>query len=130
MQSIVNNIKLKATLFIMTDCSYKEKHIKLKSSSLGSSLEKETVEKAEELPKEDIKPVHEEKESEPTKETDEKEKKKNEKVNEDKAANKTEKADKEKKATIVQIKEPISAEEVKLGSQILSGEKLAESRDK
>ncbi|XP_018305363.1 hypoxia up-regulated protein 1 isoform X3 [Mycetomoellerius zeteki] len=98
----------------------------------GSSLEKETVEKTEEPPKEDIKPVHEEPEfSESTKETDEKEKKKSEtKVNEDKTANKTEKADKEKKATIVQIKEPISSKEVKLGSLILSGEKLTESRDK
>lgn len=74
--------------------------------------------------------MHEEPESESTKETDEKEKKSETKVNEDKAANKTEKTDKEKKATIVQIKEPISSEEVKLGSQILSGEKLAESRDK
>ncbi|XP_071633112.1 hypoxia up-regulated protein 1 isoform X1 [Temnothorax longispinosus] len=98
----------------------------------GSSLEKETADKAEESPKEDIKPVHEEPEfSDSTKETDEKEKKKSEtKVNEDKAANKTEKADKEKKATIVQIKEPISSEEIKLGSLILSGEKLGESRDK
>lgn len=88
------------------------------------------MEKAEELPKEDVKPVHEEPE-ESTKETDEKEKKKTEtKVNEDKIANKTEKADKEKKATIVQIKEPINSEEIKLGSQILSGEKLVESRDK
>ncbi|KAG5337401.1 HYOU1 protein, partial [Acromyrmex charruanus] len=98
----------------------------------GSSLEKETVEKTEEPPKEDIKPVHEEPEFlESTKETDEKEKKKSEtKVNEEKIANKTEKADKEKKATIVQIKEPISSKEVKLGSQILSGEKLTETRDK
>ncbi|XP_012543156.1 hypoxia up-regulated protein 1 isoform X2 [Monomorium pharaonis] len=98
----------------------------------GSSLEKETEEKTEEPPKEDIKPVHEEPEfSEPTKETEEKEKKKSEaKVNEDKAVNKTEKADKEKKATIVQIKEPIGSKEVKLGSQILSGEKLTESLDK
>ncbi|KAG5324154.1 HYOU1 protein, partial [Acromyrmex heyeri] len=98
----------------------------------GSSLEKETVEKTEEPPKEDIKPVHEEPEFlESTKETDEKEKKKSEtKVNEEKTANKTEKADKEKKATIVQIKEPISSKEVKLGSQILSGEKLTETRDK
>ncbi|KAG5320504.1 HYOU1 protein, partial [Pseudoatta argentina] len=98
----------------------------------GSSLEKETVEKTEEPPKEDIKPVHEEPEFlESTKETDEKEKKKSEtKVNEEKIANKTEKAHKEKKATIVQIKEPISSKEVKLGSQILSGEKLTETRDK
>lgn len=76
--------------------------------------------------------MHEEPEySESTKETEEKEKKKSEtKVNEDKTANKTEKADKEKKATIVQIKEPIISEEIKLGPQILSGEKLAESREK
>ncbi|KYM79045.1 Hypoxia up-regulated protein 1 [Atta colombica] len=97
----------------------------------GSSLEKETVEKTEEPSKEDIKPVHEPEFSESTKETDEKEKKKSEtKVNEEKTANKTEKTDKEKKATIVQIKEPISSKEVKLGSQILSGEKLTETRDK
>lgn len=76
--------------------------------------------------------MHEESEfSESPKETDEKEKKKSEtKVNEDKAANKTEKADKEKKSTIIQIKEPISSKEVKLGSQILSGEKLTESQDR
>ncbi|KAL0131958.1 hypothetical protein PUN28_000019 [Cardiocondyla obscurior] len=97
------------------------------------SLEKETASKVEEPQKEDVKPVHEESE-ESTKETDEKkteEKKKSEtKVNEDKTVNKTEKVDKEKKATIVQIKEPINSEEVKLGSQALSGEKLAESREK
>nr|XP_012231741.1 PREDICTED: hypoxia up-regulated protein 1 isoform X2 [Linepithema humile] len=88
------------------------------------------IEKPEEPPKEDIKPVHEEPESsEPPKDAEEK--KKNEtKVNEDKAANKTEKTDKEKKSTIIQIKEPISSSEIKLGSQILSGEKLTESQDK
>lgn len=77
--------------------------------------------------------MHEEPEFSEQKETKEaeEEKKKNEtKVNENKAANKTEKTDKEKKATIVQIKEPIRSEETKLGSQILSGEKLVESRDK
>lgn len=76
--------------------------------------------------------MHEESEfSESPKETDEKEKKKSEtKVNEDKVVNKTEKVDKEKKSTIVQIKEPISSKEVKLGSQILSGEKLTESQDR
>ncbi|XP_012231741.2 hypoxia up-regulated protein 1 isoform X2 [Linepithema humile] len=89
-----------------------------------------SIEKPEEPPKEDIKPVHEEPESsEPPKDAEEK--KKNEtKVNEDKAANKTEKTDKEKKSTIIQIKEPISSSEIKLGSQILSGEKLTESQDK
>lgn len=51
-------------------------------------------------------------------------------MNEDKATNKTEKTDKEKKSTIIQIKEPISSTEIKLGSQILSGEKLTESQDK
>ncbi|KAL6267495.1 hypothetical protein P5V15_000569 [Pogonomyrmex californicus] len=98
----------------------------------GSSLEKETAEKTEEAPKEDIKPVHEEPEyPESTKESEEKEKKKSEtKGNEDKVANKTEKTEKEKKSTIIQIKEPIGSKEVKLGSQILSGEKLTESRDK
>ncbi|XP_011176023.1 hypoxia up-regulated protein 1 isoform X2 [Solenopsis invicta] len=98
------------------------------------SLEKETEEKTEEPPKEDIKPVHEESEfSEQTKEAEEKEKEKKKsetKVNEDKASNKTEKAEKEKKATIVQIKEPISSKEIKFGSQILSGEKLVESQEK
>ncbi|CAL1676029.1 unnamed protein product [Lasius platythorax] len=96
------------------------------------SHEQEPTEKTEEAPKEDIKPVHEEPESsEPSKDTEEKEKKKNEtKVDEDKAPNKTEKADKEKKSTIIQIKEPISSNEIKLGSQILSGKKLAESREK
>ncbi|XP_012231732.2 hypoxia up-regulated protein 1 isoform X1 [Linepithema humile] len=106
-------------------------------SILGSTISKffagsneKSIEKPEEPPKEDIKPVHEEPESsEPPKDAEEK--KKNEtKVNEDKAANKTEKTDKEKKSTIIQIKEPISSSEIKLGSQILSGEKLTESQDK
>nr|XP_012231732.1 PREDICTED: hypoxia up-regulated protein 1 isoform X1 [Linepithema humile] len=106
-------------------------------SILGSTISKffagsneKPIEKPEEPPKEDIKPVHEEPESsEPPKDAEEK--KKNEtKVNEDKAANKTEKTDKEKKSTIIQIKEPISSSEIKLGSQILSGEKLTESQDK
>lgn len=46
-----------------------------------------------------------------------------------KIVNKTEKIEKEKekKATIVTIKEPIKADEIKLGSQILSGDKLVES---
>ncbi|XP_070160934.1 hypoxia up-regulated protein 1 isoform X2 [Polyergus mexicanus] len=96
------------------------------------SHEQEPLEKTEEAPKEDIKPVHEEPEApEPSKDTEEKEKKKNEtKMDEDKAPNKTEKADKEKKSTIIQIKEPISSNEIKLGSQILSGKKLAEVREK
>ncbi|XP_011176022.1 hypoxia up-regulated protein 1 isoform X1 [Solenopsis invicta] len=104
------------------------------SKFFAGSLEKETEEKTEEPPKEDIKPVHEESEfSEQTKEAEEKEKEKKKsetKVNEDKASNKTEKAEKEKKATIVQIKEPISSKEIKFGSQILSGEKLVESQEK
>ncbi|CAL1676030.1 unnamed protein product [Lasius platythorax] len=102
------------------------------SKFFAGSHEQEPTEKTEEAPKEDIKPVHEEPESsEPSKDTEEKEKKKNEtKVDEDKAPNKTEKADKEKKSTIIQIKEPISSNEIKLGSQILSGKKLAESREK
>lgn len=90
--------------------------------------------KAEEPLKEDIKPVHEEPEyPDLQKETEDKTKKKNESTTtEDKATNKTEKVEKEKekKATIVTIKEPIKAEEIKLGSQILSGDKLVESREK
>lgn len=76
--------------------------------------------------------MHEEPEyPETPKETEEKGKKNETKPSEDKAGNKTEKAaDKEKKATLVQIKEPISSNEIKLGSQILSGEKLTQSQDK
>lgn len=49
-----------------------------------------------------------------------------------KIVNKTEKIEKEKekKATIVTIKEPIKADEIKLGSQILSGDKLVKSQAK
>ncbi|XP_050460743.1 hypoxia up-regulated protein 1 isoform X1 [Cataglyphis hispanica] len=102
------------------------------SKFFAGSPEQEPSEKTEEAPKEDVKPVHEEPESpEPSKDTEEKEKKKNEtKMDEDKAPNKTEKANKEKKSTIIQIKEPISSNEIKLGSQILSGKKLAEVREK
>ncbi|XP_011252679.1 hypoxia up-regulated protein 1 isoform X1 [Camponotus floridanus] len=97
----------------------------------GASHEQEPSEKTEETPKEDIKPVHEEPESSEPKESEEKEKKKNDtKVDENKASNKTEKADQEKKSTIIQIKEPINSNEIKLGSQILSGTKLTESREK
>lgn len=76
--------------------------------------------------------MHEEPEyPETSKETEEKAKKNETKPSEDKAGNKTEKAaDKEKKATLVQIKEPINSNEIKLGSQILSGEKLTQSQDK
>ncbi|GAB1866073.1 Hypoxia up-regulated protein 1 [Camponotus japonicus] len=97
----------------------------------GGSHDQEPSEKTEETPKEDIKPVHEEPESSEPKESEEKEKKKNDtKVDENKASNKTEKADQEKKSTIIQIKEPINSNEIKLGSQILSGKKLTESREK
>ncbi|XP_034183487.1 hypoxia up-regulated Grp170 co-chaperone protein isoform X1 [Osmia lignaria lignaria] len=109
-------------------------------SILGSTISKlfagseDKEGKAEEPLKEDIKPVHEEPEyPDLQKETEDKTKKKNETTTtEDKATNKTEKVEKEKekKATIVTIKEPIKAEEIKLGSQILSGDKLVESRDK
>lgn len=96
---------------------------------LGSN-EKEP-EKAEEPSQEDIKPVHEEPESpDLPKETEKETKKNGTKMNEDKLTNKTEKTDKEKKPTIVQLKEVIDTKETKLGSQILAGEKLAESRDK
>ncbi|XP_029040545.2 hypoxia up-regulated protein 1 isoform X1 [Osmia bicornis bicornis] len=109
-------------------------------SILGSTISKlfagseDKEGKAEEPLKEDIKPVHEESEyPDLQKETEDKTKKKNETTTtEDKATNKTEKVEKEKekKATIVTIKEPIKAKEIKLGSQILSGDKLVESRDK
>ncbi|XP_076178749.1 hypoxia up-regulated Grp170 co-chaperone protein isoform X2 [Ptiloglossa arizonensis] len=94
--------------------------------------DKEKEGKAEEPSKDDIKPVHEEPEyPELQKEVEEKTKKKNETtVNEDKVVNKTEKTEKEKKAVIVTLKEPIKAIEVKLGPQILSGDKLTESREK
>ncbi|XP_017876519.1 hypoxia up-regulated protein 1 isoform X2 [Ceratina calcarata] len=98
------------------------------------SEDKDKEEKTEESSKEDVKPVHEEQEyPELEKETEDKLKKKNEStITEDKIANKTEKVEKEKekKSTIVTIKEPIKAEEIKLGPQILSGDKLAESREK
>lgn len=100
------------------------------SKLFAGSNEKES-EKSEESPQEDVKPVHEEPESPDVPKETETEPKKNEtKPNEEKPANKTEKADKEKKPTIVQLKEVIDTKEIKLGSQILSGEKLAESQDK
>ncbi|XP_076246856.1 hypoxia up-regulated Grp170 co-chaperone protein isoform X2 [Calliopsis andreniformis] len=91
--------------------------------------------KIDEPLKEDVKPVHEEPEyTESQKEADDKANKKNDTtITEDKVANKTEKTEKiekEKKSTIVTVKEPIKAEEIKLGPQILSGDKLAESREK
>lgn len=110
-------------------------------SILGSTISKlfagleDKEGKSEESLKEDIKPVHEESEySELQKETEDKMKKKNDSmVTEDnKIVNKTEKIEKEKekKATIVTIKEPIKADEIKLGSQILSGDKLVKSQAK
>lgn len=96
------------------------------------SEDKDKEGKVEEQLKEDIKPVHEELEyPESQKEAEDKANKKNETtVTEDKTANKTEKAEKEKKSTIVTVKEPIKADEAKLGPQILSGDKLLESRAK
>ena len=67
------------------------------------------------------------------KEPEDKTKKKNESmITEDKTINKTEKVEKEKekKATVVTIKEPIKADEIKLGSQILSGNKFVDSQEK
>ncbi|OAD60624.1 Hypoxia up-regulated protein 1 [Eufriesea mexicana] len=107
-------------------------------SIFGSTISKLFAEdkegKTEEPLKEDVKPVHEDSEyPELQKDSGNKTKKKNESVvTEDKIVNKTEKVgkEKEKKATIVTIKEPIKADEIKLGPQILSGDKLAESREK
>lgn len=98
---------------------------------LGSE-DKDKEGKVEEQLKEDIKPVHEELEyPESQKEAEDKANKKNETtVTEEKTANKTEKVEKEKKSTIVTVKEPIKADEAKLGPQILSGDKLLESRAK
>lgn len=110
-------------------------------SILGSTISKlfagleDKEGKSEEPLKEDIKPVHEESEySELQKETEDKMKKKNDSMitEDNKIVNKTEKIEKEKekKATIVTIKEPIKADEIKLGSQILSGDKLVKSQAK
>ncbi|XP_008207113.1 hypoxia up-regulated protein 1 isoform X1 [Nasonia vitripennis] len=108
-------------------------------SKLGSTISKlfsgsndKEPEKVEEPPKEDIKPVHEEPEYPGLKkEAEEKAKANNDsKPTEEKAENKTEKADKEKKPTIVTIKEPIEAKELKLGPQMLSNDKLATSQEK
>ncbi|XP_043786795.1 hypoxia up-regulated protein 1 isoform X1 [Apis laboriosa] len=110
-------------------------------SILGSTISKlfagleDKEGKSEEPSKEDIKPVHEESEySELQKETEDKMKKKNDSIvtEDNKIVNKTEKIEKEKekKATIVTIKDPIKADEIKLGSKILSGDKLVESQAK
>ena len=98
----------------------------------SGSEEKETVEKVEEPAKEDVKPVHEEPEYPGLKkEAEQKEKTKNEtKPTEEKGTNKTEKAEKEKKPTIVIIKKPIEAEEIKFGSLPLEGEKFVISHKK
>ncbi|XP_076662041.1 hypoxia up-regulated Grp170 co-chaperone protein isoform X2 [Halictus rubicundus] len=105
---------------------------KEKDKDKDKDKDKEKETKPEEPSKEDVKPVHEEPEfPEAQKETDDKTKKKNEStVTEEKTVNKTEKTEKEKKSTIITIKEPIKAVENKLGPQILSGDKLAKSRDK
>ena len=86
----------------------------------------------EEPPKEDIKPIHEEPEYPGLKkEAEEKAKENNEtKPTDEKAENKTEKADKEKKPTIVTLKEPIKAKEIKLGAQILSENTFSVSKEK
>ncbi|XP_043518742.1 hypoxia up-regulated protein 1 isoform X1 [Frieseomelitta varia] len=109
-------------------------------SILGSTISKlfagseDKEGKTEESLKEDIKPVNEESEyPDLQKEPADKTKKKNEStITEDKTINKTEKVEKEKekKATVVTIKEPIKADEIKLGSQILSGDKFVESQEK
>ncbi|XP_078038364.1 hypoxia up-regulated Grp170 co-chaperone protein isoform X2 [Augochlora pura] len=103
-----------------------------KEKEKDKDKDKDKEAKPEEPLKEDVKPVHEEPEyPEVPKETEDKMKKKNETTGaEDKTANKTEKVEKEKKSTIVTIKEPIKTEEIRLGPQTLSGEKLSESREK
>lgn len=93
---------------------------------------KERIEKTEESTKEDIKPVHEEPEyPDSHKETEDKYQSKNQtKLNEDKTGNKTEKSEKEKKPITVTIKEPINAEEIKLGSKTLDEKKFSISIEK
>lgn len=101
------------------------------SKFFAGSEEKETIEKAEEPLKENVKPVHEEPEYPGLKKEAEEEEKKNDtKPAEEKATNKTEKVEKEKKPTIVIIKEPIAAEEIKFGSLPLDGEHFAISYEK
>ena len=111
-------------------------------SILGSTISKlfagseDKEGKVEEPLKEDIKPVHEEPEyPDLQKETEDKTKKKNETTTTEDKSNKQklkkQKKEKEKKGyDCKRLKEPIKAEEIKLGSQILSGDKLVESRDK
>ncbi|XP_012274717.1 hypoxia up-regulated protein 1 isoform X2 [Orussus abietinus] len=96
------------------------------------SEEKAPAGKAEEQPKDEAKPVHEEPDYPGLqKEVDEKTKKRNDsKSTEEKIQQKTEKADKEKKPSVITIKEHFDVKEIKMGSQILSGDKLKESREK
>lgn len=103
------------------------------SKLFAGSDNKERIEKTEESTKEDIKPVHEEHEysDPPSKETEDKSQSKNQtKLNEEKAGNKTEKSEKEKKSITVTIKEPINAEEIKLGSKTLDEKKFSKSIEK
>ncbi|KAL2739178.1 hypoxia up-regulated protein 1 [Vespula maculifrons] len=103
------------------------------SKLFAGSDNKERIEKTEESTKEDIKPVHEEHEysDPPSKETEDKSQSKNQtKLNEEKAGNKTEKSEKEKKPITVTIREPINAEEIKLGSKTLDEKKFSKSIEK
>ncbi|KAH0539477.1 hypoxia up-regulated protein 1 [Cotesia glomerata] len=102
-------------------------------SKLGSTIsqlfsgaeETDQVEKSEELLKEDVKPVHEDPEQ-PAKPEDKKAKTDNETKSDDKTSNQTE-TKVEKKPTLTVLKESISANQDKFGSQELTGSKLEAS---
>lgn len=107
--------------------------------NLGSEEAAEKIEdapeKADEQPKDDIKPVHEEPEpNEAPKPTEDQEKVKNETdtkpAAEEKPANQTDTDKVDKKITVTVLKEPIESSETKFGPQVLSGDKLLASREK
>ncbi|XP_034943169.1 hypoxia up-regulated protein 1 [Chelonus insularis] len=107
-------------------------------SKLGSTItqffsgseDTEKVEKAEEPPKEDVKPVHEEPEQPPEPAAEEKPKTENETKTEEKSNNQTTDNKTDKKMTVTVLKEPIKSVEVKYGPQELKDEKLKASREK
>ncbi|XP_014212176.1 hypoxia up-regulated protein 1 isoform X2 [Copidosoma floridanum] len=100
-------------------------------SKLGSdeTEKKETAEKTEDTPKDDVKPIHEEPDYPGLKKEAEEQAKANEtKPIDEKADNKTEKAS--KKPTTVLLKEPIESKVEKLGPLILSDEQFSVSKEK
>ncbi|XP_035741510.1 hypoxia up-regulated protein 1-like isoform X3 [Vespa mandarinia] len=101
------------------------------SKLFAGSDNKERIEKNEESAKEDIKGgIHEEHDYPDGHKETESQSKNQTKLNEDKTGNKTEKTEKEKKPITVTIKEPIKAEEIKLGSKTLDEKKFSISVEK